>query len=132
MTVNVQLTRMLVPTAGKEPAKQNAKYIMQMAHKLQAEIIVIHIRDYHEERRGEEAIKIFEDAAAGADVPLRSYLLVGDVVDNIVDITVKEKINLIVMGGSQDRIAANWIVTKVLEKTKIPVVIIPFGLENLI
>lgn len=133
MPVNLQLTRILVPTAGPVPARQNADYIMYLAQKLQAEVIVIHIRDFHEDRSpGEEALRIFEEAAKKYGVPCKTELLIGKVVDNIIDIAEKERVHLIVMGGSQDRIVANWIVTDVLAKTRIPVVIIPFGLETLI
>ena len=132
MTVNMQLTRILVPTAGPVPAKMNADYIMNLARRLQAQVYAIHIRDIKEEREsGLEALKIFEKTGSKWNVPVVTEMLVGKVVDNIIDIAERRKIDLIVMGGSQDRIVSDWIVTEVLKETRIPVVIIPFGLENL-
>lgn len=132
MTINMKVTRILVPTAGPVPARMNADYIMNLAQHLQAEIYAIHIRDIEEVREdGVEALRIFEGAGKRWNVPVTVELMVGHIVDNITDVVEKQNIDLIVMGGSQDRLVADWLVTQVLQKTRVPVVIIPFGLDNM-
>jgi len=118
--------KILVPTAGTKPARENADYILYIAKKLKAEVSVIHILDIGEESPGgEEALNIFKEEAENWDVKVTTHLIEGNVVPTIVDFAEEENVNLIIMGASRGRIIADWIVTDILDKTKIPVVIIP-------
>ena len=118
--------KILVPTAGPVPAAENANYILEIAKKLNADVVVLHILDLAEEDVGEKALKIFVDLGSEMGVKVKTILKEGNVVPIIVDCVEDEKANLIIMGASKGRIIAEWIVTDVMEKTNVPVVIIPY------
>jgi nucleotide-binding universal stress UspA family protein len=130
--------RMLVPTAGPTPAAGNAEYIVRMAKRLRAEVIVIHILDKirqvdrGERAEGEKSLKIFATTCERLAVPFKTLLKEGDVVRTITEVADDEKVDLIVMGASEGRIVAQWIVADVLERTKVPVVIIPYGFTKIL
>ena len=119
--------KILVPTAGPVPAAEKANYIMDIAKKLNADVTVLHILDLAETDAGEQALKIFTDLGEELGVKVKTILKEGNVVPTIVDCADDEKANLIIMGGSEGRIVADWIVTDVLDKSNVPVVIIPYG-----
>jgi len=121
------LMRILVPTAGIVPAAEKANYILEIAKKLKADITVLHILDLAETSDGEKALKIFEDLGKEFGVNVKTILKEGNVVPCIVECAEDEKTNLIIMGASEGRIIAEWIVSQVLEKSNVPVVIIPYG-----
>lgn len=123
--------KILVPTAGPKPARENADYILNIAKKLKADISVIHILDIGEESpRGEEALAIFSEEAEQLGVNVETHLIEGNVVPTIVDFAEEENVSLIIMGAGRGRIVADWIVMDILDKTKIPVVIIPFKFKK--
>jgi nucleotide-binding universal stress UspA family protein len=119
--------KILVPTAGHVPAAEKANYILEIAKKLNADVTVLHILDLAESTNGEKALKIFDDIGAELGVNVKTILKEGNVVPVIVDSADDEKANLIIMGASEGRIVADWIVSQVLEKSNVPVVIIPYG-----
>jgi nucleotide-binding universal stress UspA family protein len=119
--------KILVPTAGPGPAAENANYILEIGKKLKAEVIVLHILDLAESSDGQEALKIFQDLGEEMGVKVKTILKEGNVVPTIVDCADDEKANLIIMGASRGRIVAEWIVTDVLQKSNVPIVIIPYG-----
>jgi nucleotide-binding universal stress UspA family protein len=119
--------KILVPTAGPVPAAENANYILEIARKLSADLVVLHILDLAEDTSTEQALKIFKDLGREMGIKVKTILREGNVVPTIVDSSVDEKVNLIIMGASKGRIVAEWIVTDVLEKSNIPIVIIPYG-----
>jgi len=119
--------KLLVPTAGPQPARQNADYIIELARKLKAELDVLHILDLAADRGpGDEALRIFKEAGNEKGVPVRTHLVEGNVVPTIVDMAEDMRSNLIVMGGSSGTLVAEWIVTDVMNKSPVPVVIIPY------
>jgi len=117
--------KILVPTAGIVPAKEKADYIMDIATKLNAEVTVIHILDLGEDSEGSEALEVFSEAGKKKGIKVNTHLKEGNVVPTIVDFAESENAGLIVMGASEGRIVAEWILTDVIDKTNIPVVIIP-------
>ena len=122
--------KILVPTAGPVPAAEKANYILEIAKKLKADLIVLHILDLAETDNGKKALTIFEELAAEMGVKVKTILKEGNVVPTIVDTAEDEAANLIIMGASEGRIVADWIVTDVLEKCSVPVVIIPYGFSQ--
>ena len=120
--------KFLIPTAGSTPAERNAHYILDIAKKLGAEVSVIHILDLAEDdTEGKKALQVFERVGDEIGVKVSTHIREGNVVPTIVDFAESEGVNLIVMGASRGNVIAEWVVTDVLEKTSIPVVIIPFG-----
>ena len=119
--------KILVPTAGPGPAAENANYILEIAKKMKADVVVLHILDLAEKSEGNEALKIFQDLGDEMGVNVKTILKEGNVVPTIVDSADDESANLIIMGASKGRIVAEWIVADVLEKSNVPIVIIPYG-----
>jgi nucleotide-binding universal stress UspA family protein len=119
--------KILVPTAGPGPAAENANYILEIAQKMKADVVVLHILDLAEKSEGNEALKIFQDLGDEMGVDVKTILKEGNVVPTIVDSADDESANLIIMGASKGRIVAEWIVADVLEKSNVPIVIIPYG-----
>ncbi len=60
--------KLLVPTAGPEPAKERAEYISRLACSLEAEMVVLHIVKNNNEEAGEEAFKIFKIFSKGIEL----------------------------------------------------------------
>ena len=128
------IKKLLVPTAGPKPAKDKAQYIIEMAHALGVEEVeVIHILDLGEFDDGRDALNIFVEMGKKYGVKINTYMQEGNVVPIIVDFIQDLKPDLIVMGASEGQIIANWIVAQVLEETRVPIVVIPYGihLDNL-
>ena len=119
--------KMLVPTAGPKPAKENADYILDMASKLKAEIAVLHILDVGEFDEGRTALDIFEEASKRFAVKVETYMKEGKIVPTICEFARDIDADLIVMGASKGQIVADWIVRGVLQDAQKPLVIIPWA-----
>jgi nucleotide-binding universal stress UspA family protein len=121
-----KIMKVLVPTAGVGPAKKNAEYILGIAKKLKAEVMVIHINDPLEDDIDEHAMGEFVGWGKKKDVLVTTEIIEGNVVPTIVDYAIDNDANLIIMGASKGRIVAEWVVTQVMDKCSVPVVIIPY------
>jgi len=118
--------KILIATAGPVPAKKKAEYIVNIAKRLDAELIALHIlREEQAKAKGEEALEIFAQAGQEAHVNVAKVLEKGDIVPTIVKSAEKEGADLIVMGASDGKVVTEWISASVTEKTKMPVVVIP-------
>ena len=124
--------KLLVPTAGPVPAEEKADYVINIAQMLDAEIIAIHISDSKDSPEGQAALDIYKKAAARSKIKISTYIKAGEVVNVISEVAESEKADLIVMGASEGRIAAKWIAVDILEKSKVPIVIIPQGFEHMV
>ena len=123
--------KILVATAGPVPAKDKAEYVMSIASSLGAEVIALHILQEGDQPKGEEALNIFSEAGREANVNVSRLIKEGDIVYNIIESAEKETINLIIMGASQGKVVAEWVSADVMERAKIPVVVIPHEFKNL-
>ena len=121
------MKKMLVPTAGPVPAKENADYIINMARQLDMDVVVTHILDIGEFNEGREALDVFDSVGKRMGVDVETYMKEGNVVPTICEFAMDIQANLIVMGASKGQIISEWIVAGVLKETNIPVVIIPWG-----
>ena len=119
--------KVLVPTVHPVPAESKAKYIINIAKSLGAEVIALHILQKEEYRAiGEEALNVFAEAGRDANVNVIKVLLNReDIISTIIEAADKEEVSLIVMGASKGKIVSEWVSSDVMEKTKIPVVVIP-------
>ena len=122
--------KLLVPTAGPEPARENAEYIALLACSLEAEMIVLHITQNNNEQPGKDAFKIFENQCNKNNIKISTIIEKGEVVPAISKVADSEDVDLIVMGASEGMVVAKWLASDVLDKTKVPVVIIPMGFEH--
>jgi len=123
--------KLLVPTAGPVPARENAEYISKLACSLEAELIVLHIVKDNKEEAGKEAFKIFENQCNKENIKIKTIIEKGDVIPTISKVAEAEDVELIVMGTSAGLMVAKWLATDVSDRSKIPVVIIPMGFESM-
>jgi len=118
--------KILVPTAGLGPAEKNSQYILDIAKRLKAEVVVIHIADPLEDDVDRSALDHFLEIGEDQNIHVTTDIKEGNVVPTIVDYALDQEVNLIIMGASKGRIVADWVCTQVLQKSNIPVVIIPY------
>lgn len=119
--------KMMVPTAGPFPAKQNASYILGMAKRLRADVLVIHIRDKGESREGgDAALDIFHRTAEDMGMTVETVPAMGEIAQTIIELAKFHEVDVIVMGATKGRAVASWIIDKILANTDIPVVVIPW------
>ena len=126
------LMKLLVPTAGPVPAQEKAEYVAKLACSLGAEMVVLHIVQNNNAEPGKEAFKIFKNQCNKDNVKLKTIIETGDVIPTISSIAESENADLIVMGASEGRMVAKWLAADVMERSKIPIVIIPMGFEHMI
>ena len=121
--------KILAPTSGPKPAKDNASYIVNITRSLEGELFVLHILTPGAEG-GEEALAIFEDEAEAAGVKVTGVVRKGAVVDNIARFADEISADLIILGGSPGKMVAEWLMADFIVRSKRPMVIIPFGFEG--
>jgi len=124
--------KILIPTAGPEPAREKAEYVAKLASSLEAKMIVLHIVQNNNEKPGKEAFKIFENQCKKDKIKLKTVIKDGEVVPTISKVAEEEKADLIVMGASEGRVVEKWLAADILERTKVPVVIIPMGFDSVV
>lgn len=118
--------KILVATAGPIGAKEKADYIVNIAKRLKAELIALHVlKDENQAAKGEEALNLFSRAGQKAQIKVKKILIKADIVSGIIKSAEKESADLIIMGASQDKVVDEWVSAEVMKKTKIPVVVIP-------
>ena len=124
--------KLLVPTAGPLPAEEKADYVMNIAKMLEAEVIAINISDNKDSPEGQEALDIYTQEAEKFGVKITTQRKAGDVISVISKVAESENVDLIVMGASEGRLVAKWIAVDILEKSKVPIVIIPQGFTHMV
>jgi nucleotide-binding universal stress UspA family protein len=127
----VSIMKLLVPTAGPVPAREKAEYVSKLACSLEADIIVLHIVKDDNDEAGKEAFKIFENQCNKESLKLKTIIEKGEIIPSISKVADEENADLIVMGASEGRVVAKWMAADVIERSKVPVVIIPMGFEHM-
>ena len=122
--------KILAATAGPVPAKNKANYIINIAERIGAEVIALHILKGEALTEGQKALTIFSEAGRKACVNVTRVLERGDIVPTIIECAEEETVDLIIMGASEGKVVAEWVSAGVMEKTKIPVVVIPHELKR--
>lgn len=116
----------LVPTSGSVPARANAKNIMNLARRFEARIVVVHIRDQGESREGDLALDIFDKVAREENVEHVLVPAIGEISSTIIGQARYHGADLIVMGATEGRGVAGWILDRILSNTDTPVLILPW------
>lgn len=117
--------KILVPAAGPKPAQDKAEYVMNFARMLGADVVALHIMREDDKEKGEQTLRIFEDAGLATGVNVTSVLKKGGVVSSIAETAQEQEVDFVVMGPTPDKPAADWVCTCLLEEMKIPVVVVP-------
>jgi len=118
--------KILVPTSGPVPAQNNAAYIIQIARRLDADLMIVHIRDEGEAREGDLALDIYDREARKVGMNVELKPAIGPLVKTLVNMVKWEEPNLVIMGATRGRIVAGWIVDTLMKETETPVVILPW------
>lgn len=100
---------------------------MEIARSINAEVLAVHVvRPGHASEVGELCLKIMEDAAGEANIPIECSLRHGPVIDEIIVVAEEQGVNLIVMGASNGYVVEQWLSSEICGNTKIPVLVIPY------
>lgn len=122
------MVKILVPTAGPEPAMRNADRIVNIAKNFNAEIVVVHIRDQGEDRgEGDQAFDIFSKAAIEKGVEHKLVPAIGEISSTIIGQARFHDVDLIIMGATEGRGVAGWIMDRIMSSVDIPVLILPWS-----
>jgi nucleotide-binding universal stress UspA family protein len=118
--------KIIVPTAGSMPDKRTAGYVINIAKRLHAQLVVLRILTENEtEAAGEQSLSFFIENGKEEKVPVNGILRRGDIALVIIEVAEEKSVDLIILGASHGEIVAEWLNAKAMEKTDIPVLIIP-------
>jgi nucleotide-binding universal stress UspA family protein len=130
--------KVLVPTSGYIAAKERGEYILEVAKKLDAEVLVVHVRDPNylvatsKESEGWAALKFFEEKGAEVGVQVESFFESGDLVEILKKFAVDKEVDLILVGASANRLIAEWVTFELMCDCDIPILVVPQDLSDLI
>lgn len=130
--------KVLVPTSGYLAAKERGDYIIEVAKKFDADVLVVHVRDPNylvatsKESEGWAALKIFEEKGKEAGVNVESFYTSGDLVETLKSFAVEKDVDLILAGASANRLIAEWITFEFMCDCDIPILVVPQDLSDLI
>ena len=118
--------KIIVPTVGAEPGRRTVGYVVQIAKRLKAQLVVLRILSKNEaEAEGEEALSLFIETGKTERVPVNGILGRGDIASVIIEVAEDKSADLIILGTSHGEIIAEWMNAKAMEKTDIPVLLLP-------
>jgi nucleotide-binding universal stress UspA family protein len=116
--------KIMVTTAGSVPAQMKADYLINIAERVGAELIVLHVVSSQDEYEdGQNALKIYH--RKGGISKIRPILRVGRLTDTIAKTAQDEKVDLILLGLDERGDINSAISRDVLAKTEIPVLLVP-------
>ena len=118
--------KIIVPSAGPVPDQRTADYIVNIAKRLNAKLVLLRVLAENEtEAAGEKSLGLFNEIGRREKVPVKIVLRRGDVASAIIDVALEKSVDLIILGVSHGEIVAEWMNAKAMEKTDIPVLLIP-------
>jgi len=118
--------KIIVPTAGSGVDQRTADYVINIAKRLNAELVVLSVLSENEkEAVGEQSLGLFIENGKEKKVPVIGILGRGDIASVIIEVAEENSVDLIILGVSRGEIVAEWLNSKAMEKTDIPVLIIP-------
>ncbi len=118
--------KIIVPSAGSVPDQRTADYVINIAKRLNAQLVVLRILSVKEtEVEGEQSLHVFVENSKEAKVPVNEILRRGDSACVIIETAQEKSVDLIVLSVSRGEIVAEWMNAGAMEKTDIPVLLIP-------
>ena len=118
--------KIIVPNAGSVPDQRTVGYVINIAKRLNAQLVVLRILTENEtEAAGEQSLSLFIENGKEEKVPVNGILRRGDIALVIIEVAEEMSMDLIILGASHGEIVAEWLNAKAMEKTDIPVLIIP-------
>jgi len=118
--------KIIVPTAGSMPDQRTAGYVVNIAKRLNAQLVVLRILTENEtETLGKRSLELFIENGKEEKVPVNGILRRGDIAPVIIEVAEEKSVDLIILGASHGELVAEWMNEKAMEKTDIPVLLIP-------
>ena len=118
--------KIIVPSAGSVADQRTVDYVINIAIRLNAQLVVLRILDEKEtEVNGEQSLRLFIENGKGKKVPVNIILRRGDIAAVIIATAQEEAVDLIILGVSRGEIVAEWMNAGAMERTDIPVLLIP-------
>lgn len=116
--------KILAATSGSMPAKERADYIISLAEKLNAELVVLHVINKQDDySNGEKALDIFRFKGRGERI--KTIFRVGNITDTISNTAESENADLILVGIEGGLDSLNNICRGIARNTSIPIVLVP-------
>jgi len=118
--------KIIVPTAGSVPDQRTAGYVINIAKRLNAQLVVLRVLTEDEtEAAGEQSLSLFIEKGKEEMVQANGILRRGEIVPVIIGVAEEKSGDLIVLGASHGEIVAEWMNARAMERTDIPVLLIP-------
>jgi hypothetical protein len=120
------IMKIIVPTVGTVTDQRTADYVTHIAKRLDAELVVLRILSEKEtETGGEQSLRLFVENGKREKVPVNILLRRGDIVSVIIETAQEKSVDLIIMGVCRGEVVAEWMNAGAMDKTDIPVLLIP-------
>ena len=118
--------KIIIPTVGSVPDQKTAIYVINIAKRLNAQLVVLRVLAEKEtEAAGKQSLRLFIENGKEEKVPVNAILRRGDIASVIIEVAEEKSVALIILGIRHGEIVAEWLNAKAMEKTDIPVLIIP-------
>jgi nucleotide-binding universal stress UspA family protein len=120
------VVKIIIPSAGSVPDQRTADYVINIAKRLDAQLVILRILSEKEtEVDGEQSLRLFVENGKMEKVPMNIFLRHGDIVSVIIETAQEKSVDLIILGVSRGEIVAEWMNARAMERTDIPVLLIP-------
>ena len=118
--------KIIIPSAGSVTDQRTADYVTHIAKRLNAQLVVLRILSKKEtEAEGEQSLGLFIENGKREKVPVNIILRRGDIASVIIETAQEKSVDLIILGVSRGEIVAEWMNAGAMERTDIPVLLIP-------
>jgi len=118
--------RIIVPAVGAVPDQRTVGYVIHIAKRFKAQLIVLQVLGKKETKEaGEQSLRLFIENGDAEKVPVNGIIRRGEIVPVIIEVAEDHSADLIILGISHGEIVAEWMNAKAMEKTDIPVLLIP-------
>ena len=123
--------KIIVPTVGTLPGQRTVGYVINIAKKLNAKLLVLRILMENEtEDAGRQNMSPFIENSKDEKIQVIVILRRGKIVPAIIEVAEEYFVDLIILGASHGELVAEWMNAKAMEKTDIPVLLIPKWVSN--
>jgi nucleotide-binding universal stress UspA family protein len=118
--------KIIIPTAGSVLDQRAVDYVINIAKRINAQLFVLHVLAENEtEEAGKQNLSLFIENGKAEKVPANGILRRGDIIPVIIEVAEEKSVDLIILGVSHGEIVAEWMNAGAMERTNIPVLIIP-------
>ena len=137
-TMSQKRKSILIPTSGYVPAKESADLIINVAKRLDADVIAVHIRDpahlvsVSTESEGWQALRFFEKKGREAGVKVTPYLDTGELIPSLKRFVEEYDIDMVLVGSSAGGTVAEWVTYELQANCEVPVLVVPQDLSELV